>query len=669
MTSRKIIVAALVALAQVAYAQENDLVLRAGNRSVRIELPPAALADPGAALSIDLDGYDVSLFSRIDGTTLEIDLETPLSAGQHLLSVLLFLPDGHVEVVLDVVLDVPVVEGRQWSLNATLQSSYRMDQQPDLDFQGVDRTTTNGSVALAGGSTSGNWQFASAVDAIYDSYQPAVSWLLPSYALSVTHLGSTADSSIGAGNIKVSRDDMLFSRYQRRGAAVETAARSGRFDLKMFSVASTPRNRFDGDYLTPGDSRDQSGGVAASVSVMDEYLRIGGGFIDGKTAFGGAGFNYLDDIAIYGGDSWNVTLDSRSMKGSVWLHLEHASSEFDADGIGIGLPARKDDATQVRLRLSSIGRFAAGPFAYWSADLLHKRVGMDFYSIGNLSQPGNVEIASASLQGGFESVALDIDVSQQRTNPDDEPWLATQRLRQAGINLSYTPSLLDPDSRFWQRLGAPLLTGWIYRSAESQPAEDAILAGFDVDNRTDEAGIGVTFAQEKLSWGLETGVVDYADHSEAILYGGFLIYEPPSDSRNVHTSLHLGWAPGARVMLDAYLQRNNFKESDFGDEHRSTNYGLSGTFVLVPQKLSLFVSANQGQDRRRYGHLQFLSEDLRSRFASMQLNWSIREAAGGRPGFSVFVKGNYARHEELVFLLDDRTWSMFVGANMNWARQ
>ena len=34
-----------------------------------------------AALSIDLDGYDVSGFSRVDGTIDHVDPETPLSSG------------------------------------------------------------------------------------------------------------------------------------------------------------------------------------------------------------------------------------------------------------------------------------------------------------------------------------------------------------------------------------------------------------------------------------------------------------------------------------------------------------------------------------------------------------------------------------------------------------
>lgn len=673
MNPRSFAAAALCVLAQAVYAQVEDPVLVPGNRALSVGLPSSAFSRAGAALAIDLDGYDVSAFSRVDGTTLEIELETPLSGGQHALSVLLFLPDGAAEVVYDGLLDVPQIEGAQWSLNTTLQTNYRASQHPDLDFEGFDRAAGDGSLSLGAERTSGKWQLASAVDAIYDGDDAASSgnepWLLPTYELSATHLGTSAQSSVGAGNIRIARDDLLFSKFHRRGAAVESAATSGRFDFEAFSVASSPRNGFDGDYLMPRDSNTRSGGVAGSAKLIDDLLQIGGGFIDGKTAFGGAGFNHQDDTAIYGGDSWNVTVDSRPMKGSLWLHLEQAQSEFDADGIGVGMPARTDDAAQARLRLSSMGRFGSGPLDFWSADLLHKRVGSAFYSLGNLAAPGNIEVDGAALQAGKGSVVVDLELTRQRTNPDDDPLLPTQTLRKVGIDVSYAPATLDPDSRLWQRLGVPSLTGWLRRSDASQPESDALLAGFDVDNRTEEAGVAVTFAGRTLSWSLEVGVVDYADRSDAIIDGGFLVYEPPSDSRNVEASVQVGWVPSDRVMLDAYLQRNDFEENDFASEYRSTNYGLNGTFFFVPNKLSLFMSINQGRDRSDFGDLWFLPEDFMSAFASMQLNWLVTEAAGRHPGFSLYVKASHARNEDRIFLLDDQTSSIYVGATLSWARK
>lgn len=675
MEYRTTIAAALaVVLAQGAPAQEDTSPLISGERSIQVDLPPAAFAEEGGLLSIDIDGYDVSPFSRLDGSTLEIELETPLGAGEHVLTVLLFLPDGRAEVVLDRIFDVPRVDGGVWSLNTTLQTSYRAGEHPQIDFDGVGRSTGNGSIDVRGERVAGNWELGSALKAIHDgngndNVVPGTrSWLLPSYELSATHVGQSTETSIAAGNIRPARNNLLFSRFERRGAALRTASASGRFDVELFSVASAPRNGFDGDYLAPGDSSDRSSGLSASMNLLDDRLELSGGFIDGNTAFGGAGFSPHQDDVIYGGKSWNVVVDSRPLQGSVWLHLEHAESEFDADGIGIGQPARRDDAREARLRLSSVGRFGRGPFAYWSAELLHKRVGIDFYSVGNLSLPGSLETRRVQLQAGLDSVAFDIEVSRQRTNPENDPWLPTQTLRQAAIDITYMPARLDPTRGLWQKLGAPSLRTWIHRADSSQPDADASIAGFDVDNRTDEVGVAVTFARQTLTWGLEAGIVDYTDQSVAVFYGEYLLYEPLSDSRNLQTTVQVGWAPMERVSLDAFLQRNELEEGDFGNDYTTTNYGVGGTFFLVPRKLSLNISFNEGRDRRRFGNPQFLPENFRSRFTGLQLDWLIRDGTAGQPALGMYVKGNHARHEDAVFLLDDEISSIFIGVNVNWAR-
>jgi len=671
MDNRRCLAAVLIAASQLAAAQADGVALAPGNRGVSLELPEAAFATEGAALSIDIDGYDVSAFSVVTGTRLDVQLEMPMSAGQHAVSVFLFLPDGGAEVLLEVSLDVPELAGGEWALNTTLQTNYRADEKPELQFADVNEATTNGSVSLEAAHTSGNWRLVSAVDAIYDRYNqaapPGESWLLPSYELSANYAGERATGRVAAGNIKVSRNDLLFSKYQRRGAAVQAATTSGRFGVQMFSVASTPRNAFDGDYLAPGNADDRSKGVSASASIVEEHLEVSGGFVDGRSAFGGAGFNNQEDALIYGGSSWNVAVDSGWLDNSVALRLERAGSDFDADGIGVGLPEQSDDALHTSLHLSSQGALDAGPFAYWSADIAHKRVGYDFYSIGFLALPGNVDIRSAYLQGGFDSIAVDIDLAREKTNPDRDPALPTQTLHRAGVSVAYSPAVLDADNRLWQVIGAPSFSGWVYHYASDQPDADAALAGFDVDNSTAEFGVTAAFARETLSWSLQVNLVDYEDESDPVLDGNFVIYEPPSDSRNLQTSLQAAWSPGERVALEAFLQRNSLDEDDFGNEYRTTNYGLAGTFVLVPEELLLNLSLNQGQDRNRFGDPQFQAEHLRNRYASLQLNWTVSEAAGPRPGFALYARGNYARNEDLAFFADNEIWSIYVGATLSWA--
>src|SRR5690606_31012369 len=149
--------------------------------------------------------------------------------------------------------------------------------------------------------------------------------------------------------------------------------------------------------------------------------------------------------------------------------------------------------------------------------------------------------------------------------------------------------------------------------------------------------------------------------------GEYLIYEPLSDSRNVQGSIQASWAPSSRVKLDAYLQRNDLDETEVGNEHRSTNYGLSGNFVLAADKLSLHVSAGRSDERRDFGDVFFWPGRLRSRFASAQLSWALKEATDW-PGLDLYVKGAYARNEDLAFFADEEQWSVYVGAAVTWER-
>lgn len=663
---------AVSALAGTANAQQAVEVLADDPRSFSLELPASAFSHPGAALAVDVNGYDVTPFSRIEASKLSVELETPLSPGQYALSILLFLPDGGAEVLLDATLEIVGAEGVQWSANAMLQTSFRIAEDPAEAFDGLERVTTKGSLSHQAEQLAGAWQLESTLDVIYDRHNPAApageEWLLPEIELAAAHRGDAATTSLTAGAIGIAQQNLLFSRFQRRGALLATAANTGRIELQAFSVVSTPSNLISADQLYPGDGDSRSDGVAASVQLADQRLRISGAFIDGRTPLGGAGFNQLDDDAIYGGDSWNMKLESTLADGSVVLQLERAESRFDADGIGFGAPAQRDDATSATLLVSSMGRLGSGPFSYWSAELQHRTVGLDFYSVGNLGLPGNLEVHSAYLQAGVRDLAVDLDLAREQTNPSNDPLLPTQTLDRSGIRFTYAPGVLDPENVAWEWLGAPSLHGWLYRLEHSQPNPDATLAGFDLDNTTKEFGVGLSFARDRLSWSLQLGVIDYLDRSEAVFDGEFLLYEPPSDSRNLQASVQAVWAPTERLTLDAHAQRNKFEETDFDNDYRNTLYGAGATVQLLPARLSLRGSVNMGRDRSHFGDALFMPEQLNSSFADLQLVWHAMAARPGRAGLSVNLSGSYARNEDLAFLIDDEMWSIFLGARLDWAR-
>jgi hypothetical protein len=666
----KLLAAFIASLPCLALAQSGAVIVAEDNMSMTVSLPDSAFAAEGASLSIDLDGYDISEFVRLDGTTLLIDLDSPVGAGERSLTVYLFHASGEAEIVLE---DVLLIEstGVQWEANTTFQTNYRADESSEIDFDGVDDTSNSGSVSLRAEKSSGNWQFGAAVDAIYDTENAVLPgddrWMLPDYQLRFAYGNDRTGTSLSAGNIYVSRDDLLFSGYNRRGAALEAGMASGRIQLQMFSLNSTPKNGLDGDYFYPGDSNDESNGVSGTVTIVNEHLFLSGGFVDGKTTFGGAGFNEFDDPVIYGGDSWNVALDGYWMSDSIWIHAETAESTFDSDGIGIGLSESDDEATQIALQLSSDGDLGYGPFNYWSVYYQYQRIGIDFFSLGNMSLPGNLDIRSFYFQGGFDSLSVDFEVTREMTNPDDDPALPTQTLRRAGVNLSYAPAVINPDNALWATFGAPSLTLRLYETQNRQPFSDALLAGYDLSNFTEETGAGLAFAKETVSWSLQYDIIDYDDSSQEVFDGGFLIYEPLSDNRNHATSVQASWAPGERVALDAMLQWNDLEEFDSGDEFQTKTWSLSGNFVLVPERLSFYASVSQGRDENRFGDPQFIDERFRNRFASVQFNWAALVADGSRPGLDVFLKGNWMQNDDLSFMTESRIWSVYLGAAVNWA--
>jgi hypothetical protein len=663
--------AGITILAVTAHAQADGVSWDPESRLISLDLSGQSLAGDGARLSAELDGYDVSAFSRLDGRTLEIRLETPLTAGKHAVKALLILPEGKPEILLDAVLDIADEDGTDLSLNTLLESNYRTGQYPRSNFQGTGRQVTSGSLSVAAEKLSAKRRFSGQLQSFYNPNQWAGTagdfWLLPAYSLSAEFQGESTTTSVSAGNVSVAREDLLFSAWKRRGTVIETATTSGRLYLQAFSVSSAPRNQFDGDYLVPGNSQDRSSGITATVASANDQLRLSASLLNGKTSLAGAGFNPPDDAVIYGGETWNIALDSLWMNDSLWIYLEKAVSNFDSDGIGLGQPASRDDAVQAMLQLSSEGDLGSGPFDFWLAYLQYQRVGSNYFSLGNLSLPGNLTVHSGYFKGGFASVLLELEIVREQSNPDKDSSLPTQTLARAGTTISWSPTLLDPDNQLWHHLGSPSLRGWLYRTDNSQPGSDALVAGFDLDNRSDEAGLALEFTKETLSWAMQYGLFDYKDNSVPVFDGGYLIYQPPSDSRNRQASIKASWAPGKRVTLNAMLEKNNLVESDFGNEYRSTNLSIGSTFILVPDKLSLALSLNRWQDRNRFSNPQYAAENLRSGTANLQLNWFVRETTGRRPGVNVFLKGNYGRNENVAFLLDNKTWSIYVGAAIRWA--
>lgn len=632
----------------------------------------------GAELAVELDGYDITAFVQLNGRQLDVQMGTPLEQGAHQVSVLAFMTNGDIETLLDQPLLVGTSAGRHssWQLSSAPDSSYRIAEKDNGEFDPVPELAGQGAIALRGLEQIGQWQFDSELDALYDSvsenHEGDNEWALPHYKLGARYSGENASAGVAVGNILVPRDDLLFSVFQRRGAALSLAAQSGSYDLTLFELSSDPNTRYDNGLLFPGNRSLHGSGATASVALADEYLRLSGGYISGNTAFGSPGTLFADDIIEYGGDSWNLALDSHLLQRDLWLYLEYAESSFDSDGIGVGLDAERDSALQALAQFTSGEVLGSGWFDYWSGTLQYQKVGTAFYSLGNLSLPGDLELSRLLFQAGIKSVTLDLELSEEETNTGDNPFLPTQTLSRQRISTTYTPMGINPDGWPWRALGSPSLALDLNSTGHSQPQRDAQVAGFDLDMQSRDAGINLVFTQMRWNWSLQYQQTHQDDRSQAVTFGDYLVYEPASDLRNRLLGLQLGWMPNSRASFNAFMQWNKQTETDFDNHHRSRNLGGDGTVQLWPERLTLAFSYNYGADRSHLGnnHLgdsSFIGNDMESHFGNAQLIWHALQAVGNSPGLDLYLKSSYGQQDNRAFALVNEQWSLHLGFTLAWA--
>lgn len=630
---------------------------------------PDSARQPNASVAVELDGYDISSFISVSGDQLIVSLDTPLSPGEHHFIVLAFLANGNIETVLEDTVMIARSDATQWQVNATFDTHYRAGMKEKPEYQSVPHLGGTGGIDASNQTTNGNWQFDSRAQAMYDSVSENNTdndeWSLANYRVAATYQGKQLQAGIAAGHILVERNDLLFSAFERRGVAASVAGNSD-YQLQVFGLNSDPTTRYDGDYLVPEDASEKSVGATGSMALAGEQLIVSAGYIDGEGTLGGAGLNVEGEPTIYGGQSWNVALDSWWLNRSLWLHGEYAESEFDLDGIGVGEDEDTDSASQAIMKLSSDGDLGTAAFDYWSLLFHYQTVGARFYSMGNLFLPGDVTLHRAFTQASINGVAIDMEWAEEETNTDDDPLLATQTIERHILNLNYTPMAINPDALAWRMLGMPSAYANYQRTTNRQPDSDATIVGYDLNNETQVMTLGFQFGKERLNWGLMHQITWYDDRSQSLVESGYVIYEPYSDTRNDLTELQISWTPHERATLNVYLQWNELDEEDAGNTYNNDNFGIDGTFQLIPETLNLTMNYNLTRDRSDFSDNSFLDDDFTADVGNFQLNWSALKAHRLTPGIDFYLRGTYGKQHNHTLSSEGETWAAHVGLLIQW---
>lgn len=667
--------------------------------SVPLSEPLAA----GDQLAVELDGYDVTALLSCAAGDCQLTLPVPLSAGTHPLRAMIFYDNGDIATVLEARVEVAGGEGSnaageqgaapgpalndapaaavrnasamvvRQSVNALFSSGYRLDEKQPSNYRGIPRLASNGGLSYRGSGEGSNWRWDAELDAIYDSLSEnnpdGDQWVLPNYRLAASRGNGLGRQGLALGTYNLARENLLFSAYQRRGAVVSVGDDvDSPLKLDVFALQSEPITGYKSRLGYPSNAQERSSGALLTLSPWQDepqLLQLSSGLIKGETTDSGTGMWTPDEQARYGGDTWNLAVDSRLGDNSVWLHADYARASFDSDGIGYGQDERSDSAHELLAQFSSGNWLPAGPFDQWNLTLQHKQVGLDYFTLGNLGLPGDLQLNRANWLGYLGNLQLEAEVAQETNNLDDRADVANQTVDRQLFRAYYFP-MVDADALPWRLLGVPSLNAGLTRTRRNQDRADAQVVGYDLNDETLERLAGISFYHNRWNWSVQQTWQDTQDYSNPVEQQGFLVYTPPSDQRNRFTTVQLGFMPNEALSISTNWQWNKLQQTDDNNVSRSTGQGLDMAWQIVPQRWRLNASYFRGHDSSSFGNEDFLGDDLRQQTANLQLTWSVTQPRGLQPGLDWFVKTSYARLDSALFNQGMEDWQLLLGFDLRW---
>jgi hypothetical protein len=640
--------------------------------TISIPLPPGAAE--GGSLLLELDGYDISAISQISDDRVEVPLESlSLDAGQHHLLILAARDNGDIDTVAEHTLDVFAREGvraSSLSWNLLLSNDYRFAEDPDELYDGQSRSHQNGALQFAADTDRGTWVAGSTLDLLYDSDLDAnpdgERWQMPAIDLLVARRFGNGHVALAFGDRPVEDGNLIASAFNRRGLRLEAHALEDRFTAEMFTLHSDPVTSLDAD-VPPFEDDNSSVGARVTLAPLAQHaraLRLFAAWLDGDSTLGGTGVFVADEpgdppLAV-GGESWTAGVDSFLLNEALWLHGEYANSRFDADGIDFGDPAGDDDSYRLVLQLASGGAARIPGLDHWSLGIERQVVGAQFYSIGNLLLPNDLDLNQAYGSALWRGVELQAQWLDQHTDVDDAPLTPRIDSEQGRVGLSFTPQVADPGSGAWKWFGVPTFRVGYETTENVQAAADAARVGYDLNNTQRSLSLGVDAAYQRFSVGLSYDRIDREDRSQALVVDDFVIYEPVPDSEETVFGVTLSWQPHERFVVSPQWQHSRLREES-GDDSDSDSWSVQLTAEILPQKLTAQLGWTESSDQQRFFELPQDSERQSSSNGNFDLTYRMRI-------FSFHLRGLYGRNEFRSALLDESgsQWQASFTVELNW---
>lgn len=473
-----------------------------------------------------------------------------------------------------------------------------------------------------------------------------------------------AQLAISAGDISVAADDLLFAGYQRPGAAARFSRNESQ-QITLFSVVADPSKRYYGNIVTASLPSERSAGVRATAWLLGN-VRFSAGYLGGETTYLTPDTVLLSDPHRYGGDSWNMALDSRLFNEAMRIYLEYAESNFDRDGLDRGIGAVRGHATQAGFKLASGVLLPSGPFDYWTSDWRYRAVDGRYTSIANPLLPSDLESLGSWFRFGIGRLSGELEWRAEENNLA-QALRPTQRAEKSALALTFAPVDIGSEQWLWRRIGIPSLSTEVGQTRRRKLIPDGLtLARPEPMRQTDELRTSLNFSRRWLDWSLRWQQIDQHGGEPAVAHVGGARFTSRPDRQRELVGIKFGMLPNERVDIDLSMLWNTRWDGALEETSQRRHYGIDARFGLVPDQLSLQLHYRNGRDFDTLSHAGLVEDHLQFNNSFLQLSWHALKAGSRNPGLDIFVRGHY--NEQINENIDQTTefWSAHLGVKLSW---
>lgn len=629
-------------------------------------------------LQVTLAGYDVSSLVTSDNSAFYLQLAGAIDPGTYRLTFMVINNNNKSMVAYEDTLNVVAIT-RTASFEARNNTSYRLDEKEKADFTESVRLMSESALRVQASQQSNNTQLTANADIQHKTDTNTLSG--EKLEIANFHLGYQQKTNLGtlgfsAGNQTVATQGLVFNGFNRRGLGAQYESTDQQLKLNTFFINTDPEISYKDNLLVAGNKEERSFGGSLDYQVFNnhpERLRIQAGIIDGQSQLQGIGITYTDDLSAevltYGGSSWQLALSSAWLENGLHFYAERAGSKFDLDGIDQGEDEQSDSAYHYSVSVQSRGPLAnlLKPIkaSFWQASYQQKEVGRQFYSLANLSLPGDLKTQQTSLQIGWPQVQFASGYYQGTTNTDKLDTLARQKTQQTYANLAYTPAV-NREKPLWQTLGQPNLTLQVSETDRSQNNQDALIVGYNLDDQTREIQVGINLQRDILNLGLQHSLVDYTNNADALEDSGVLLFLPGPDTKNQFTSLIVNYRPTNQIALNPTLQWSDYQESNNGNGQSSINAGLTASFSFPEQRISVHTTLNRLDQDSEFS-VGIPTQNYKSDQASLFIDWTAIKAHQSNAGLKMSLR-NYWNKQQVSQAQSLSQYQIVLALELYWAQ-